>query len=592
MNPDQILAEARQLLSANRNAECVAKYEQVVRMVPDHPLPEAELALALTQVDRLDDAEALARKALSAAPGLGVAEAALGIAASNRARPDLAIPHLERAVQLAPDLIIARQMLGLSLAYVGRQREATACYEMVCLLQPSHPNARFSMAMRSLFERDYATGWREYEWRWLTNQLSRPDIPRPRWDGRDLTGLSILVHTEQGIGDAVQLARLLPLIKSQKNASRLVFACQKAIHKLLEKSVDVDEWFPIDEPASITFETFTPMLALPALLEINEHNLPKPAQYVKPDPARVAKWKPIIDGIPGFKIGIGWQGSPTYLGDSFRSIPLKHFGAIAKIPGVTLVSLQKLNGVEQIESLKSEVPIVTLDGLDADAAFVDTAAVLPHLDLTIACDSALGHIAGAVGVPVFTALAIGHDWRWQADREDTPWYPRTRLFRQTAFNEWPDVFERMAAVIREAMVNRAALAPPRSLVAESPRVEVQVGELFDKISILEIKAKRITDPKRLENVYREMKELMQVRDKLVPASTTLDELVVQLDEVNLAIWDNEERMRAWAKAEDFGADYVAGARSIAKNNDRRAAIKRQINELLGSRLVEEKSYQS
>jgi tetratricopeptide (TPR) repeat protein len=591
MNPDALLAEARQLLAAGNYAACVGKYEQLVRLVPDHPIPRAELAMAYTQVNRLDEAEALAANALRAAPELGIAHAALGISASTRNRPDLAVPYLQRAVELAPDLVIARQMLGVCLGHLGRFREAAACHETVAFLNPGHPHARFSIGMRHLYNREYAIGWREYEWRWLTAQLTRPEIPRPRWDGRDLAGKSLLVHTEQGIGDAVQLVRLLPLLKSQKRAAKLVFACQKAIHKLLANSVDVEEWFPIDEPAQITFDTYTPMLALPWLLGINEHSLPKQVPYVKPDPVRAAKWKPIADAIPGFKIGIAWQGSPTYIGDAFRSIPLKHFAALAQIPGVTLVSLQKVAGTEQIAANKGSVPIVELDGLDADGAFVDTASLLQYLNLTVCCDSALGHIAGACGVPVWIGLAIGHDWRWQADREDSPWYPTARLFRQTAFQDWDGVFARMTKAIREAMAGRATLgSPPKPLVVEPIRVEVQVGELFDKISILELKARRIRDAARLENVLKELGELTAVRDRLVPASPTLDELVKQLDEVNLAIWDNEERMRDWARDQDFGEDYIAGARSIARNNDRRAAIKRQINEMLGSRLMEEKSY--
>jgi hypothetical protein len=197
-----------------------------------------------------------------------------------------------------------------------------------------------------------------------------------------------------------------------------------------------------------------------------------------------------------------------------------------------------------------------------------------------------------VGADVWIGLAIGHDWRWQAEREDSPWYPTARLFRQTAFGDWDGVFERMAAAIRSAIAQGKVPPPPVSLVSEAVQVEVQVGELLDKISILELKDARIADPARRANVLKELEHLRTVRDRAVPASPTLDDLVKQLDEVNLAIWDNEENMREWNRKEDFGAEYIAGARSIARNNDRRAAIKRSINELLGSRLIEEKSYRT
>jgi hypothetical protein len=275
--------------------------------------------------------------------------------------------------------------------------------------------------------------------------------------------------------------------------------------------------------------------------------------YIAAEPARVAKWKPIVDALPGtFRIGIGWQGSATYIGDAFRSIPLAHFEALAKIPGVTLVNLQKGFGTEQMDALKDRVPVVDLSGLDADGAFVDTAAVVQHLDLVVSCDSALTHITGALGRPAWLGLTIGHHWLWQKGRDDT-------------------------------------LPPPRPPCAPV-RVEIQAGELFDKISILELKLRRITDTAKRANIERELQTLMAERDATVPGSPTLDALVKELDVVNEAIWDNEERMRDRERRQDFGPDFVAGARSTYKNNDRRAVLKREINTLLGSRLVEEKSY--
>ncbi|CAN5115769.1 tetratricopeptide repeat protein [soil metagenome] len=589
MNADQILAEARQLLAAGQFAACVARYDELSRLVPQHPIVQGERALALTQVQRESEAIEQATLALQTAPQSGIAYAAIGIAHHNRNRPDLAVPFLEKAVEYDPGLIIARQMLALALNNIGRDDEAIQRFEEVVFLQPGHPQARFSLAMRDLATRKYSTGWRDYEWRWLTAQLTRPEIPRPRWDGREIRGKSLLVHTEQGIGDAVQLVRLLPLLKSQYGA-KLVFACQKALQPLLRGCLDyIDDWFPIDEPANINFDTFTPLLALPTLMKIDEFNLPKQVPYIAADPARVAKWKPIIDAIPGFKIGIGWQGSATYIGDAFRSIPLDHFAALARIPGVTLVSLQKGFGSEQIAKLKSVMNVVELPGLDDDAAFVDTAAVVQHLDLVVSCDSALSHITGALGRPVWLALSIGHHWLWQKGRDDSPWYPTLRLFRQTEFMGWPGVFDRMAAVLKDHLATNATLLPPKP-PTDPIHVEIQAGELFDKITILELKAKRITDAGKLANVQKELASLLKVRDDIVPGSPTLDDLVVQLAEVNEAIWDNEERMRSREAKQEFGDDFVAGARSTYKNNDRRAAIKRQINELLGSRLIEEKSY--
>jgi tetratricopeptide (TPR) repeat protein len=589
MNPDQILAEARQLMAVGNFADSAARYQSLSQLVPGHPVVLGEQALVFTQIKRDADAITLARQVLAAAPQVAVAHAAEGIALYNLNRPDDAIAPLEKAVEHDASLAIARQMLALCYNTVGRFAEAERTFSMVAFLNPGHPQARFSLAMRDLFTRNYAHGWRDYEWRWLTAQLTRPDIPRPRWDGRSLAGKSLLVHTEQGIGDAVQLVRLMPVLKKQ-HGIKLVFACQKALQPLLRGCLDyVDDWFPIDEPANINFDLYTPLLALPHLMGITEANLPKEVPYIAADARRVAKWKPILDAIPGFKIGIGWQGSATYIGDAYRSIPLEHFEALAKIPGVTLVCLQKGFGSEQMQAIKDRVPVVELPGLDDDGAFVDTAAVVQHLDLVVSCDSALTHITGALGRPVWLALTIGHHWLWQADRDDSPWYPTLRLFRQATFRDWPGVFARMAATVKDHLAGRGALSPP---IAACPEVQVQIqlGELFDKISILELKLRRITDAAKRANISKELATLAAVRDAHVPGTTTLDGLVKELDEVNEAIWDNEEAMRQRESKQEFGDAFVAGARSTYRNNDRRARIKRQINELLGSRLVEEKSY--
>jgi tetratricopeptide (TPR) repeat protein len=589
MNPDQILADARQLLAAGNAVDSLARYETLATMLPTHPIVLAEKALALTQLKREAEALTIAQSVIAQVANVAVAYAAAGIAHYNLNQPEQGLPFLEKAVELDPGLIIARQMLALCLNHIGRIDEAAKHFEMVSFLQPNHPQSRFSIAMRDLLQRRYRTGWRDYEWRWLTAQLTRPAIPRPRWDGRKLPGGAILVHTEQGIGDAVQLVRLLPVLKEYTGA-RLVFACQKALQPLLKGCLDyVDDWFPIDEPANINFDFYTPLLALPHLLGIDESNLPQTVPYIAASPDRMATWKPVIDAIPGFKIGISWQGSPTYIGDVYRSIPLEQFEPLAKIPGVTLVSLQKGFGEEQMAAIKDRVPVTILPGLDDAGAFLDTAAVAMHLDLIVSCDSAMSHIAGALGRPTWLALSTGHHWLWQPDRDDSPWYPQHRIFRQPKFRDWPSVFQGMAESLRQHLAGTPSLAPQKPL-AKPIHVEIQTGELFDKISILKLKLSRIIDSSKRANVAAELDALEAVRSESVPGSEALNTLVRELDAVNLAIWDNEEQMRDRETRQAFGEDFVAGARSTYRNNDRRAAIKRAINDLLGSRLVEEKSY--
>jgi hypothetical protein len=215
---------------------------------------------------------------------------------------------------------------------------------------------------------------------------------------------------------------------------------------------------------------------------------------------------------------------------------------------------------------------------------MDTAAVMRCLDLVIACDTALAHLAGALGVPTWLALDTAPDWRWMEDREDSPWYPRHRLFRQTSPGDWTDVFERMQQRLSLEMNPRQ---PPH---IPTITTEISPGELFDKITILELKSERITDAAKLANVRLALADLTATQEKTVPSLEHLEALVSELRLVNGAIWDVEDELRQCERRGEFGDHFVELARSVYRNNDRRAALKRQIDERLGSRLLEEKSY--
>ncbi len=223
--------------------------------------------------------------------------------------------------------------------------------------------------------------------------------------------------------------------------------------------------------------------------------IPAEVPYVFADPGLVEKWREELGGIEGFKIGIAWQGNPQYRGDRARSVPLAHFAVIARVPGVRLVSLQKGPGTEQLAGLPGAVEVLDLGNRLDEAAgpFMDTAAVMRNLDLVIASDTAAAHLAGALGVPVWVALPTASDWRWLLDRDDSPWYPTMRLFRQSRCDDWDEVFARIAAEVSkrvQAMPPPRAEAPTPRRPAQTPGIAVPVspGELIDKITILEIKS--------------------------------------------------------------------------------------------------------
>jgi hypothetical protein len=326
---------------------------------------------------------------------------------------------------------------------------------------------------------------------------------------------------------------------------------------------------------------------VPGVLGVHEQDIPHPVPYVTPDPSLVEKWKPRIAALPGFKVGICWQGCPTFKGDQFRSINLGHFAALANVPGVTLVSLQKFAGVEQINANRVAVPLTMLPNLDEAAPFMDTAAIMSHLDLVITSDTSIAHLAGALGRPVWVALSTDCDWRWEVGRSDCRWYPTMRLFRQKSFRDWPGVFAEMAVALVALRSGGPAIPNIRP---RTPLAPVSAGELIDKITILEIKHARIANEELSSNVLNELDLLRAVRLEAIPPSAKLDELTALLKTLNETLWDSENAIRKCERAGQFDERFVALARSVYKNNDERAALKRQINELLGSSLVEEKAY--
>jgi hypothetical protein len=265
-------------------------------------------------------------------------------------------------------------------------------------------------------------------------------------------------------------------------------------------------------------------------------------------------------------------------------MPLTALAPLSGVAGVRLISLQKGAGEEQLSNLPASMRVETL-GTDFDAgadAFVDTAAVMTCLDLIITCDTSIAHLAGALAVPVWVALKSDAEWRWLTKRADTPWYPTVRLFRQMRRGVWSDVFDAMASELAQLAERRAT-----PCIVSTP---CSLGELIDKITILRIKTERIGEPEKLANVRRELNLLERSAREDGASVPPIDLLTDQLAAVNGRLWTIEDALRTCEREGDFGPRFVALARSVYCENDTRAAIKRAINTLANSALVEEKSY--
>jgi Tfp pilus assembly protein PilF len=586
--------------------EAVAAYQQALRLNPKFPIAHNNLGNALSAQGKLDEALVCFQRALELKPDYANAfnnRAAVFVKQGKFAEAEEAF---QQALRLAPNYAPAHANRGAALVKQGKLDEAVASSQEALRHNPGYAEAHKNLGIVLLLQGNFEQGWAEYEWRWKTADLKLPAFRQPLWDGAPLDDKTILLHTEQGLGDTVHFIRYAQLVK--QCGGRVVVASYKPLLPLLRSCPGIDELAVQGEPLP-PFDVWAPLLSVPRILGTTVATIPANVPYLSADQRLVEQWRSKLPGSETFKIGIAWQGSPQYRDDRQRSIPLVHFASLACLKGVQLFSLQKGPGTEQLATLASRFTVTDLGPqLDQQSGpFMDTAAVMKSLDLVVSADTVIAHVAGALGVPVWTALSHPPHWPWMLQREDTPWYPTMRLFRQKTSGDWQDVFQRMEATLSTQLSSRQRLhaagtphlavsptttqLPNKNQPAARPiTVEIAPGELIDKITILEIKSERITDAGKLHNVRVELETLAAARDREIAASPQLDELTAQLKAANAALWDIEDDIRDCERDKDFGPQFIELARSVYRTNDRRAALKRQINELLGSKLIEEKSY--
>ncbi len=567
------------LADQGRPAEAVPYYQQALALKSTYAEAHYNLGNAFKALQRLDEAVASYQHAIRHNPQFAPAYLNLGVALTAQGKPAEAVAAYRQAIQREPDMVQAHNNMGLALAHQNQLDEALACYARALQIQPDFADAHYNRALALLVRGDFAQGWPEYEWRWRLAEIPSRPFTQPRWDGSPLAGRTILLHAEQGAGDTIQFIRYAPLV--QQRGGRVLLECPAALIPLLSTCRGIDQLIGRGTPLP-AFDVHAPLLSLPGIFRTSLATIPADIPYLATDPQQVERWRHQLEGIREFKIGISWQGSPGYRWDRQRSFALAHLEPVARLIGVRLFSLQKGLGTEQLRDLPGWFPVTDLGGtLDENTgAFVETAAVLKNLDLVITCDTALGHLAGALGVPVWIVLPFAPEWRWLLDRDDSPWYPTVRLFRQERLGDWDGVFARVAAELRRRLGTTGRARPVV--------VEIAPGELLDKITILEIKSERITDEAKLTNIRRELALLTEARGKALEESDQVTALVVELKAVNEALWQIEDEIRDCERAGDFGPRFIELARSVYRQNDRRSALKRRINELLGSGIVEEK----
>jgi len=420
--------------------DSVANYEQVLRLEPDHHQALNNLGVALQAQGRVNEAEACLRRALRVHVDHAEALSNLGNLLQDQGKLDEAVACYRRALHLRPDYLDAHNNLGNALRALGRLAESAACYDQALLLQPGHAQVHLSRALCWLQMGDFEQGWAEYEWRFKCKESSIPAFRQPVWEGTPLDGRAILLYADHGLGDTLQFIRYAPLVRER--GGRVILACQQSLARLGMSCPGIEQVI-VEGTLLPEFEVYAPLMSLPRILGTTLDSIPAEVPYLTADESLVGQWSRELDPAGGFKIGIAWQGNPRYRRDRERSFRLAQLEPVARLADVRLFSLQKGVGTEQLGEVESRFAATDLGGRLAD--FMETAAVMRNLDLVITPDTSLAHLAGALGVPVWVALSFSPDWRWLADRLDSPWYPTMRLFRQRTRGDWNDVFERMAS---------------------------------------------------------------------------------------------------------------------------------------------------
>jgi Tfp pilus assembly protein PilF len=421
-----------------------ALYRQVVQAAPAHAAAHRMLGLIAHQAGQQQTAIALLRQAVRLDGDNADAHFDLGQVLFSQGDLAEGIECCRQTLRINPHHADAHHNLSVTYTLMGMLPEAREHNEQALRISPQHNTALFQRAMMRLLHGDFAGAWQEYDQRRM--RLLPDRIPRafeqPRWDGSTLRGKTILLHADQGLGSTIQFVRFLPLVKQR--VDKVLLECQAALGGLLANAAGADEVISQGMPLP-RFDVQAPLVSLPAIFGTTLETIPAAVPYLSADPAAAQRWKAELAGAGPFKVGIAWQGNPKSRIDRYRSVPLAQFKPLAH-EGVRLVSLQVGPGTDQLPA--APFPIIDLGSRFDPNSMADLAAALVNLDLVVTVETAVAHLAGALGVPVWVALSVGPDWRWLLDRSDSPWYPTMRLFRQCRFGDWAEVFERVAAEIR------------------------------------------------------------------------------------------------------------------------------------------------
>ncbi|MBM0743085.1 FkbM family methyltransferase [Phormidium sp. CLA17] len=448
------------LYQQNKLDEAIEHYQQAIAIYPGYVNAHDNLGIALKQQGKLEDAAIHFQQAIAFNPSYANAYINLGNAMRELGRFNEAIAYCEESIRLQPTNADARNTYGCVLVDLARFVDAIACFEDAVRLRPDFADAHLNMGIILLQIGEFRRGFEEYHWRWKTKQCPDLRYTQALWTGENLNGKVILLTAEQGFGDTIQFARYAPMVAAR--GGEVIIACQKPLLRLVATVPGVSRCVDRDKD-NIDIHTHAPLLELPYILGTTTDTIPATVPYLSPSDQSVIRLE--VPPDTRLKIGIVWATNPSNSTSSKRSCSLSHFISLLKVPGIALYSLQK----EQPPTDLALLHTPRLQDLqDQLTDFADTAAAIAQLDLVITVDTAVAHLAGALGKPTWTLLPHIADWRWLTDRDDNPWYPTMRLFRQNQPATWDELFTRVAAALDQELTQPSPLqqssTPPAPIV--------------------------------------------------------------------------------------------------------------------------------
>jgi Flp pilus assembly protein TadD len=431
---EELISLANQHYVQRRISEAADICQRILSRDPNRHEALHLLGVLRLQAGQVDEAQKLVEKAIGCKPDAAEYHNSLGNIFVRRGLLPDAITAFSRAKDIRPNYTTALSNLGATFKKTGQYDPAIDAFRRAIAASPDFAQAHWNYGLLLLQQGDFEHGWREYEYRIELPELGLGTrrFAEPRWDGQKLDGKAILLHAEQGFGDAIQFSRYIPRVAEM--GGRIILEVPAGLHRLFRDSFELVDTLISREEQHPAFDVHCPLMSLSLAFKTNLATIPRDVPYIVAAQERLSAWKQRLISGTRLKIGLAWAGNPKHLNDRNRSMPLSVLATVGDGFDVDFYSLQKGDASGEILSSKTKLVDWTRDLND----FAETAALIRNLDLVITIDSVVAHLAGALAVPVWLLLPTRSDWRWLLGRNDSPWYPTMRLFRQKQPGVWDD----------------------------------------------------------------------------------------------------------------------------------------------------------